>query len=134
MQELPSEVQAVPEETFVCEQRPVLVVQVSVVQTLLSLQSALLTQPPHEALLVQVSVQAEEVLAVEVQALPEQAAWLPETVLWVQVPLPLQASEVQLLLSEVQPVPEDLLEVPVQAPVQLIVPALIQSVPPQAWP
>ena len=134
MQELPSEVQAVPEERLVLEQTPVLVLQVSEVQALLSLQSEFWVQPPQEALLVQVSVQAEEVLAVELQALPEQAAWLPETVLWVQVPLPLQTSEVQLLLSEVQPVPEDLFEVPVQVPVQLIVPALIQSVPPQAAP
>lgn len=113
---------------------PVVRLQESFVQALLSLHSLSKVQPPQAALVVQVSVQAVVVLAVEVQPAPEQALWLPETAGWVQVPDPLQTSEVQLLLSVVQAVPEDLLVVPVQVPVQLIVPALMQSVPPQAAP
>lgn len=76
-----------------------------VVQTLPSLQDcpAVATQPPQDALLLQVSEQEAEVLDVAEQEFPEQAKCvpLPATLLQkaVGVPALLQTSAVQVLAS-----------------------------------
>ena len=124
------------------EQTPVEVVQVSEVQTLLSLQSLSWVQPPHEALLVQVSLQAEEVLTVEAQFWPEQALWVPEAALVQKaegVPAFWQVSVVQVLLSlhwalevQVTQVPDPLQTPPLQG-VSLALSVSAEQVPEAAW-
>lgn len=71
--------QTVQSATLLWVQAPVERLQESLVQTLLSLHSLSKVQPPQAALVVQVSVHAVVVLAVEAQPAPEQALWVPET-------------------------------------------------------